>query len=80
MAEMIDSINGKGGKCVVLFPADGARTFHELQQVEHIGEQMKKINEQEDSWDIIVIDGTWAQARQIHGKYIPSEEEGGPPR
>ena len=31
-------------------------------------------------WDIIVIDGTWTQARRLHTRYLPSESEGGPRR
>jgi len=31
-------------------------------------------------FDVIIIDGTWAQARKMHSKYIPSERDGGPPR
>ena len=31
-------------------------------------------------WDLIVIDGTWSQARKLHDKYIPSEANGGPRR
>ena len=31
-------------------------------------------------WDVVVIDGTWTQARRLHTRYLPSEVEGGPRR
>ena len=29
-------------------------------------------------FDIVVIDGTWSQARKIYSRYIPLEKDGGP--
>lgn len=37
-------------------------------------------NEQEEGWDVIVIDGTWSQARKLYTRYIPLEQDGGPCR
>lgn len=31
-------------------------------------------------YDLIVIDGTWSQARKMHSRYMPPMEEGGPQR
>ncbi len=33
-----------------------------------------------EMFDVIVMDGTWSQARKIHSRYIPLEKDGGPPR
>lgn len=52
----------KGNNCLVLFPTESARTFH---QIHHDQEVCPK-----DGWDIVVIDGTWAQARKLHSRYI----------
>ena len=37
-------------------------------------------NETTFMWDVVVIDGTWTQARRLHTRYLPSEVEGGPRR
>jgi len=85
MVEMMDAM--KNGKCLVLFPADGAVSFAELEQ------QTRDDNKNDegpstdattpnnsDGWDVIVIDGTWAQARKLYTRYMPLEQDGGPPR
>lgn len=82
MRELNGAIQQKERKTLVLFPTDDSKTFQELCQQ---GEQEQLINDQH-SWtdngamDLVVIDGTWSQARKIHSKYIPFEHEGGPPR
>jgi hypothetical protein len=59
-------------KCVVLFPTDSARTFAEIMEHEFPCDEGKCV-------DIIVIDGTWQQARRTHStRYIVSEQQGGP--
>jgi DTW domain-containing protein YfiP len=52
----------KGSDCLVLFPTESARTFC---QIRHEQEVFPK-----HGWDIVVIDGTWAQARKLHSRYI----------
>ena len=37
-------------------------------------------NDNSGGWDIIVVDGTWAQARKLFSRYLPDEGEGGPRR
>ena len=60
MREMEEAI--KGDKCLVLFPTEEARTFDEIEQNGNL--------ESAEGWDIIVIDGTWAQARKLHSRYV----------
>lgn len=60
MREMEEAIDS--GSCLVLFPSDDAVTFETL---EHTYEQQKR-----DSWDLVVVDGTWAQARKLHSRYL----------
>ena len=59
MLEMQDSI--ARGNCLVLFPSDDALTIDAIER----GEQDKS-----RCWDLIVIDGTWAQARKLHARYV----------
>lgn len=68
MAEMESAIASK--RCLVLFPTDTARTFSDIEQ--------EMTCSKVDGVDIIVIDGTWQQARRVHNRYIASEEDGGP--
>ena len=65
----------KRRKCLVLFPTDDAKTFQELSQVTEAN-----IDEDDGDWDIIVLDGTWREARRLHSRYIPLKKDGGPTR
>jgi hypothetical protein len=49
--------------CLVLFPTDDARTF---EQIEAASETLSA----EKSWDLVVVDGTWSQARKLHSRYL----------
>jgi hypothetical protein len=85
MGEMLDAVSsamksspmnsneGSGSKCLILFPTEDARTFtdisSEIENVIEVGETPK-------GWDVIVIDGTWSQARKMHAKYFPQKSEG----
>ena len=73
MAEMEAAL--KQRKCLVLFPGDTSRTFEEIEK-----ETLSSQADGEDSkgWDVIVIDGTWQQARRIQKRYLPSDEDGYP--
>ena len=92
------AIAGKHQKCLVLFPDETARPFHEI-----LIDEKQKLTKRDDEnlhargftagnnndpdqsneatflWDIIVIDGTWTQARRLHN-YVPPESQGGPRR
>ncbi|KAI2511121.1 DTW domain [Fragilaria crotonensis] len=59
MLEMEDSI--AGGNCLILFPSEDALTFDAVERGE--GDKSR-------CWDLIVIDGTWAQARKLHARYV----------
>jgi DTW domain-containing protein YfiP len=60
MREMEEAIDS--GSCLVLFPTVDAVTFEAL---EHTYGQEKR-----DGWDLVVVDGTWAQARKLHSRYL----------
>ena len=81
MKEMLEAINNDKKECLVLFPDDSAKPVAEIIQSQRHKNNLK--NDDADftldkNMDLVVIDGTWAQARKIHSKYIPLEEEGGP--
>lgn len=88
MEEMLDAVHGvnandRSKKCLVLFPSEGALTFAEIEE-----KAKNKALEADDGsncdqqyvYDVVVIDGTWSQARKMYNRYIPSEEDGGPQR
>lgn len=82
MQELRDAIacNGNDGskrECIVLFPSDDASTFSDLILFDDEG---AKKHDEKTMYDVIIIDGTWQQARKIHQRYIPSVKEGGPRR
>lgn len=70
MAELQAAMQDSSRASVVLFPTDSARTFADLEQ-EICCRESKGV-------DIIVLDGTWQQARRMHKRYIVSEQQGGP--
>jgi DTW domain-containing protein YfiP len=61
MRELEESI--RQNNCLVLFPTDDARTF---EQIEAASETLSA----EKSWDLVVVDGTWSQARKLHSRYL----------
>jgi hypothetical protein len=73
MAEMEAAL--KQQKCLVLFPDETARTFQDIRNG-----TLSSQDDGEDSkgWDVIVIDGTWQQARRMQKRYLPSDEGGYP--
>ena len=80
-----DGGNPNGGKCLVLFPTEDAKTFHEIKEdiwakrgtaMNNLDTQMASRRDSaggdlEKGWDVVVIDGTWSQARKMHAKYFP---------
>jgi len=81
MQELQDAMLTKN--CLVLFPTDDAVSFDELLQ-QQAATSSKTANKEEEGreggWDLVVIDGTWNQARKLHAKYIPSQKLDGPQR
>jgi len=84
MKEMMQAM-GRQNKCIVLFPSQAAQTFADLVRDNNICFSIAERNEfkeeqPDEKVDIIVLDGTWAQARKLHDRYIPKEAQGGPRR
>jgi DTW domain-containing protein YfiP len=79
MAEMLDAIQNERN-CLVLFPTDNGKTFCELDASHLEDNNYLQRSKSDERWDVIVIDGTWAQAGKLHKRYIPLEAGGGPPR
>lgn len=80
-----DILEGRGTKCLILFPTKDARTFDDI--VGEVWAHVKEMNEIdtisrnttvaiEHGWNVIVIDGTWSQARKMHAKYLPEKSSG----
>jgi DTW domain-containing protein YfiP len=74
-----DDGHQKTTKCLVLFPSEDARNFQKIVQEEKQQEQEQDYphKEGDEEWDIIVVDGTWSQARKMYNRYVPPESEGG---
>ena len=93
MGEMLDAVsnarlnheNGYLSKCLILFPTDDAKTFQELKNeiVMMADNNTNTVNINNDDitidkgGDVIVIDGTWVQARKMHAKYFSQFDNGG---
>lgn len=82
MGEMLDAVSNaatNNGKCLILFPAEDAITFNEI-KMDVVAKRDVPVDPQyaddDEGWDVVVIDGTWSQARKIHSKYFP-EDSGG---
>jgi DTW domain-containing protein YfiP len=87
MVELEEALQSQSGrKCLVLFPDETARTWKEFQV-----EQQEPIANDDDNnetastdkdqdYDVIVLDGTWEQARELYRRYVPDEASGGPYR
>lgn len=80
-----DILDGCGTKCLILFPTEDARTYDEITL--DIGAAIREREKLDPSacieskmigqgWNVIVIDGTWSQARKMHAKHFPNESSG----
>lgn len=66
MHELQQTLVDRADQCLVLFPTDHSVTYPDL---------MEKIGEVPDGgWDLIVIDGTWVQARKLFSRYIAPQK------
>ncbi|KAL7526796.1 hypothetical protein ACHAWF_001912 [Thalassiosira exigua] len=81
MGEMLDAVSDaargrSGGKCLILFPTEDARTFDEIEEELRAegGAEKDEAEPREATpdrgWDVVVLDGTWSQARKMHAKYL----------
>ena len=70
------SSSNAGSKCLILFPTEDALTFDDIR--EDISAKITADDNIDDErgWDVVVIDGTWSQARKMHAKYL-QEYSGG---
>lgn len=71
MQEFLRAI--KEDDCMVLFPDDDALTYHSILANEQNNHEHSKQRK-----SLIVIDGTWEQARRLYKRYIAPKAEGGP--
>lgn len=80
MGEMLDvyndALSGRS-KCLILFPTDDAKTFDEIEEEFSTSSDDATDGAPQNGWDVIVIDGTWQQARKMHSKYFPAESKEG---
>jgi hypothetical protein len=86
MKELNDAIQQKDRPSLVLFPTDESKTIEELfchesfMNLPTSGINSDSFFIGNQTFDLIVIDGTWSQARKIHSRYIPLVKDGGPTR
>jgi DTW domain-containing protein YfiP len=59
----------QGDQCLVFFPDETAKTFSEIKETTATTTAYKP-------WDVVVIDGTWAQARKLLTRYLPMDGDG----
>jgi hypothetical protein len=79
---------GIGTKCLILFPTEDAKTFEDIvndidvaiQDNDKASNQMQVPDGENEAldqgWNVIVIDGTWSQARKMHAKHFSDESSG----
>lgn len=67
MEELLDALQSE--RTLVLFPGEDAHTYKALDWNRNTKDE--KEEEEKSRWDLVVIDGTWTQARKLHSRYIP---------
>lgn len=89
MKKMLESLEDSKRTSLLLFPDDTARTLEEIvhgnkrntssttsdaESLLDPSPQHENSSDENDDWyDLIVLDGTWAQARKFHLRYFPSD-------
>lgn len=83
-----DIMEGHGTKCLILFPTEDAATFEDIMigidayveerafMTSTTQAKCEGNKELKQGWNVVVIDGTWSQARKMHSKYFPDESSG----
>lgn len=66
MREMLHCIQSEPLSCLVLFPSDEARTYNEILRDVASGDAVVP----NGGWNVIVLDGTWEQARKLYHRYL----------
>ena len=66
MQEMLKCLAQKASSCLILFPSEHARTWNEIQSNVDNGHVFTP----PEGWNIIVLDGTWEQARRLYRRHV----------
>ena len=88
MVELMEAFQQKQRKCLVLFPSECAKTVDEIFPREDKWKRQVCEEKRFDlcakdlggGVDVVVLDGTWAQARKMYSRHVPLESNGGPIR
>ena len=70
MQKLMDTIYDTNRTTLLLYPNDSAKT---LKEVVEKSSKHDKANTNCTEYDLIVLDGTWAQARKFHSRYFPTK-------
>ena len=73
MTEVLEQSASGNGRCLVLFPTDDALTFEEIMDDMQSRSPSKL---KDEPWNVVVIDGTWSQARKMFSKYLANYSGG----
>ena len=71
MSEFMQAMENNSN-CLILFPDETAQGLNDV--IKSADDTTKNL------LDLVVIDGTWIQARKMHTRYIKPTEDGGPIR
>ena len=75
MKAMRNCITKDPSSCMVLFPSDQAKTYSEITQSINEGNTVAP----KAGWNVIVVDGTWEQARKLYNRYLSMDANPGRP-